>query len=107
MRERAAQLATQFADINRELDAFADRCAADEWRHVTAAEQWPVGVVPRHIARSFAVYPGFIERVATGQPMPAQYNRDDIHRGNAEQAMELADSPMEETLALLQRHGDI
>jgi hypothetical protein len=73
---------------------------------VTAAEQWPVGVVLRHIARSFEVYPGFIQRVANGQPMPAQYNWDDIHRSNAEQAIAWANAPQEETRALLRRHGD-
>jgi hypothetical protein len=104
--ERAAHLAIRFADINQELDAFAEQCSADEWRRVTAAEQWPVGVVLRHIARSFAVYPSFIERVVRGQPMPALYNWEDIHRSNAEQAKEWADSPKEETLALLRQHGD-
>ncbi len=68
------------------------------------AEQWQVGVVCRHIARSLEVYPAIIRRLVSGEPLPGQYNWDDIHRSNAEQAKEWADGSKEEARDLLRRH---
>lgn len=104
MSERAAHLAEAFDEVNGGVIAFAERCSAEEWRRITDAEQWQVGVVCRHIARSLEVYPGIIRRLVSDEPPPAQYNWDDIHRSNAEQAKEWADGSKDEAIKLLQTH---
>ncbi len=105
MSERAARLAEAFEKVNGEVVAFAERCSTEEWRRITDAEQWPVGVVCRHIARSLEVYPTIIRRLVSGEPPPTHYNWDDIHRSNAEQAKEWADGSKEEASKLLLRHS--
>ncbi len=106
MSERAERLAAQFEEVNQELIAFVGDCSAAQWRLVTEAEQWSVGVVLRHVARSFEVYPALIERVASGKSLPAHYTWDDIHRSNAEQAIAWADCTKDETRALLREQGN-
>ncbi|MCA1670018.1 MAG: DinB family protein [Thermomicrobia bacterium] len=105
MSERAARLAEAFEEVNGEVVALAEQCSAAEWRQITDAEQWQVGVVCRHIARSLEVYPAIIRRLVSGEPPPTQYNWDDIHRSNAEQAKEWADGSKEETSKLLHVHS--
>ena len=104
--DRAAALAARVDAVNDEVIAFAQRCSREEWRRTTTDEQWPVGVVCRHIARSFEVYPAIIRRQVSGEPPPAGYTWDDIHRSNAQQAQEWAEGTQEEAVALLRRHGD-
>ncbi len=60
MSERAERLAAQFEEINQDLIAFTGHCSGEQWRLITRAEQWQVGVVVRHVARSFEVYPTLI-----------------------------------------------
>ena len=106
MSERATRLAEEFEEVNGEVVAFADCCSAEEWRRITDAEQWQVGVVCRHIARSLEVYPAILRRMASGEPPSGQYNWDDIHRSNAAQAIEWADASKDEALNLLRIHAD-
>lgn len=105
MSERAARLAEQLEEVNGEVIAFADGCSAEEWRRITNDEQWQVGVVCRHIARSLEVYPAIIRRLASGESPPGQYNWNDIHRSNAEQAKEWANGSQDETVTLLRFHA--
>ena len=105
MSERAARLAETFEEVNGDVIAFADGCSAEEWHLVTNDEQWQVGVVCRHIARSLEVYPAILRRMASGEPPPGEYNWDDIHRSNAEQAKEWANGSKNEALDVLRRHA--
>lgn len=105
MSERAVRLAEELEGANREVIAFAERCSVEDWHRITSEEQWQVGVVCRHIARSLEVYPAIIGRLVSGESPPGQYNWDDIHRSNAEQAKEWADGGKDEAIRLLQTHG--
>ncbi len=90
MSKRAETLAARVDEIVGEAVMFAKQCSAEQWRLISNDEQWQVGVVCRHIARSLEVYPAIIRRIVSGEPPPEQYNWDDIHRSNAEQAKEWA-----------------
>ena len=104
MSERAEALAGRVEEIGGEIIAFAEHCSAEEWRQITDAERWQVGVVCRHIARSLEVYPGIIRRLVSGEALPGEYNWDDIHRSNAEQAREWADGSQDEAITLVRLH---
>lgn len=106
MSERAEALAAQVEAIGGAIIAFAEQCSVEEWRRITDAEQWQVGVVCRHIARSLEVYPAIIRRLVSGEAPPGNYNWDDIHRSNAEQAKEWADGSQDVAIALLQSHSN-
>ncbi|MHB8646429.1 MAG: DinB family protein [Thermomicrobiales bacterium] len=104
MSERAEMLTARVEKVGDEVMIFVEHCSMEQWCLMTHDEQWQVGVVCRHIARSFEVYPTIIGRLVSGDAPPRQYNWDDIHRSNAEQAKEWADGSKEETLDLLRRH---
>lgn len=104
--QRAEVLAARIEEISGEVIASAEQCSAEEWRRITDAERWQVGVVCRHIARSWEVYPGIIRRLVSGEPPPSQYNWDDIHRSNAEQAKEWADDSKDKALILLRTYAN-
>lgn len=104
MSERAETVAARVEEIVGEVVTLAEQCSVEQWRRITDAERWQVGVVCRHIARSLEVYPAIIRRLVAGEPPPGHYTWDDIHRSNAEQAKEWADSSKDETITLLQIH---
>jgi hypothetical protein len=70
MGERAEALAGRVEEIGGEVIALAEQCSAEEWYRVTDAEQWQIGVVCRHIARSLEVYPAIIRRLVSGEALP-------------------------------------
>lgn len=105
MGARAEQMAKKFeascSEANRVVEGLSDA----DWKKVTTAEKWPVGVVAHHIAQGHANISGLIEVVAKGQPAP-QLTMDMIHANNAKHAKEQAHVTKAETLALLRANGD-
>lgn len=53
--ERADLLATQLRQVSDTVITFVESCSEAQWRTITQAEQWPVCVVCRHIARALEV----------------------------------------------------
>jgi len=104
--ERAEMLATQLRQVSDAVVRFIAVCSDEQWRMITQAEQWPVCVVCRHIARALEVQPQVFRRAASGQSLPSGYTWEDIHRSNAEQAREWAKISKEETLLPLRRYAD-
>ncbi len=106
MSERTEELATRLRQVSDEIITFTVECSDEQWRTVSQAEQWPVCVVCRHIARALEMQPQVIRRAVSGQPLPSGYTWEDIHRSNAEQARDWAQISKEETLIPLRRHAD-
>jgi len=106
MREQAVELATRLRQLSDDVVAFTVECSDEQWRTITRAEQWPVCVVCRHIARALEMQPQVIRQAASGQPLPSGYTWDDIHCSNAEQARDWAQISKEETLIPLRHHAD-
>ena len=92
-------LAKKFEAKVAEATAAVERLTEADWRKVTSAEKWPVGVVAHHIAVSHALFAGVIKGLAEGKPGP-NIPMDTIHAMNARHAEEHAACTKPDTLAL-------
>ena len=105
MGARAEELAKKFETSCGEMNRVVEGLSDADWKKVTTAEKWPVGVVTHHVAEGHTGISGLIQVVAKGQPGP-QLTMDMIHANNAKHAQEKADVSKTETLALLRASGD-
>ena len=82
MGKRSEELAKKFdtscGEMNKTVEALSDA----EWKKVTSAEKWPVGVVAHHVALVHEGISELVQLVAKGQPLPT-LTMDMIHAGNA------------------------
>jgi len=70
-----------------------------DWKKVTAAEKWSVGVTAHHVAASHEVVSGLIKTVAAGQSVP-NLTLDMLHAMNAKHAQGHAGCTRSETIAM-------
>jgi hypothetical protein len=99
MGARGETFAKQFEAKAQEVTAAIERLSDADWKRVTAAEKWPVGVVAHHVASSHQGICGLIKMLADGKPGP-NIPMDAIHAGNAKHAQEFANVTKADTLAL-------
>lgn len=99
MGARAEALAKKFEAKAAEATTVLERLTEAEWRTVTSAEQWPVGVVAHHIAVSHELIAGLVKGLADGKPGP-DIPMETIHAMNARHAQEHAACTKADTLAL-------
>ena len=104
MATRAEELAKKFDESCREMNRVVEGLSDADWKKVTSAEKWPVGVVAHHAAEAHAGIAGLVEKVAKAQPLPG-LTMDMIHANNARHAKEQAHVTKAETLALLKANG--
>jgi hypothetical protein len=104
MGARAEAMAGKFDDRYRELSKLVEKLSDTDWKKVTAAEKWPVGVVAHHLAMAYGSVADLVRVVAAGQAVPPR-TMDMIHEGNAKHAKEHANAGKAETLALLKANG--
>ena len=104
MGARAEELARKFDESCREMNRVVEGLSDADWKKVTSAETWPVGVVAHHVALAHEGISGLVQLVATGQPMPG-LTMDMIHANNATHAKEQANVGKAETVALLKANG--
>lgn len=104
MRQRAMDLATQFSAFHEEWIAFVTNCPDEGWRKASPEEQWPVGVVSRHVATShFGVAP-LARRMVAGEPLP-ELTSESIDQMNARHAANHAQCTRDEVLKALRENG--
>jgi hypothetical protein len=70
MGERTTGLAERFKAFNNEMIAFVENCSDEKWRTVCPGEQWPVGVVARHVAASHYGALGLAKAIVAGEKLP-------------------------------------
>jgi hypothetical protein len=99
MGARGENLAKQFEAKAAEATGVLEKLSDADWKKVTSAEKWPVGVTAHHFAGSHEYIAELIKTVASGQAGPAM-KMDDIHAGNAKHAQEQANCTKAETVAL-------
>ena len=99
MASRGKDLAKQFEAKASEATAVLERLSDADWKKVTTAEKWAVGVTAHHIAASHELIAGIIKTIAAGQPGP-NIPMDAIHEMNAKHAQDHATCTKAETLAL-------
>jgi hypothetical protein len=99
MGARGETFAKQFEAKAQEVTGVIERLSEAEWKKVTAAEKWSVGVVAHHIASSHQGLSGVVKMLADGKGGPS-IAMDMIHAGNAKHAQEFANVSKADTLAL-------
>lgn len=98
MGARAETLAKQFEAKAAEMTAAIEKLSDADWKRVTAAEKWSVGVTAHHVAVSHEVIAGIIKTVAGGQSLP-HFTMAMLDEMNAKHATEHAGCTKAETLA--------
>ena len=102
MRARSEALAKQFEAKVQEVVAVLERLSAVDWKKVTAAELWTVGVTAHHLASAFEPVAGIVTAIASGQSR-GHFTRAMLDEMNARHAQEHANCTRVETIALLKR----
>ena len=102
MAAKSEALATRFETKVREAAAVIETLSDGDWKKVTAAEQWPVGVTAHHLAGAFEPVAGIVTAIASGNP-PGGFSMADLHAMNARHAQEHAGCTKAETLTLLRK----
>src|SRR5689334_13660191 len=82
MGAKSEALAKQFEAKVQEATSVLEKLGDADWKKVTEAEKWSVGVTAHHVATSHAGIAGLIKSVASGQHK-ASITMDDLHAMNA------------------------
>jgi hypothetical protein len=101
MRAKGEVLAKQFETKVREAMATLEKLSDGDWKKVTEAEKWPVGVTAHHLAGALEPVSKMVKAVATGQSreIPSAM----IDEMNARHAKEQANCTKAETIELLRK----
>ena len=70
MGARSDTLAKQFEAKAGEFTAVVEKLSDADWKKVTTAEKWPVGVTAHHVAGAHEAIAGIMKTVASGQALP-------------------------------------
>jgi hypothetical protein len=104
MGARGETLATQFEAKADEATAAVGRLSDADWKKITTAEKWSVGVVAHHIATGHAAIAGLLKTLADGK-LGAAIPIDTLHAMNAKHAQDFAGCTKAETVALLKQNA--
>lgn len=98
-------LAERFAAFNQQLITFVEQCSPNDWRKVTQAEKWAVGVTAHHIGATHYPLLDWVQMFVEGRPLPpiTMAMVDELNRQHAETH---ADCTPAEVLEILKRDGD-
>ena len=96
----ADSLAESFNALNADLLEFVQSCSDADWRKVTDAEGWPVGVTARHIAVAHYPVIEWVQMLVQGDPLPP-VTMATVDQINAQHAAEHPHCTREEVVALL------
>jgi hypothetical protein len=102
MSARAEALAKQFESKAAELAAVIEKLSDADWKKVTAAEKWSVGVTAHHVAGAHEPISNIVKTVASGQSLP-NFTMDMLNASNAQHAKDFANCTKAETLDLHRR----
>ena len=91
------------AKVNEATAAIENISDAD-WKKVTSAEKWPVGVVAYHIAWGHEVIGGLVKATASSQSMPSLTHAG-LNEMNAKNAQDWAGRGKAETVALHKKNA--
>ena len=99
MSARAESLAKQFEAKAAEMTAVVAKLSDADWKKITSAEKWPVGVTAHHLARGHEGILGIVKPIAAGKSIP-NFTTAMLDDMNATHAREHAGCTKAETLAL-------
>ncbi|NJD61163.1 MAG: DinB family protein [Deltaproteobacteria bacterium] len=104
MSQRAIDLAERFKTFNNEWIEFVTNCSDENWKKVCPGEQWPVGVVARHVAASHYGALDLAKMMVTGEKLP-DLTQEVIDRMNYKHAEKHRHCTRDDVLELLREHG--
>ena len=102
MGARNEALATQFEAKAQEAVAVLEQLSAADWKKVTEAERWTVGVTAHHLAGALEAVAGLVTAIVAGQSR-GLFTRAMLDEMNARHAQEHANCTKADTVALLKR----
>ena len=99
MGARGETLAKQFEAKAQEATTVFEKLSDTDWKKVTSAEKWSVGVTAHHIASAHQGISGIMKSLADGKGGP-NIPMEGLHQMNAQHAKEFASCTKAETLDL-------
>ena len=102
MGTKSEALATQVEAKAREASATLEKLSDTDWKKVTEAENWAVGVTAHHLAGGLEVVSGIITGIVAGKS-PDNFTMGMLDQMNAQHAKEHANCTKAETAALLKK----
>jgi Mycothiol maleylpyruvate isomerase N-terminal domain len=102
MGAKSEALAKQFEAKAQEAVAILEKLSDADWKKVTEAEKWTVGVTAHHLARALEAVAGIVTGIVSGQSR-GNFTRAMLDEMNAQHAKEHANCTRAETIALLQK----
>jgi hypothetical protein len=106
MGAKGEALARQFEAKAQDAVAVVEKLSDADWKKVTAAEKWTVGVTAHHLAGAFEPVAGIITAIVSGQ-LPGGFSRVMLDERNAQHAREHANCTKAETIALLKKGAPV
>lgn len=103
MGAKTEELARQVDGKARDAVATLERLGDADWKKVTAAERWTVGVTAHHLAGGLEAVAGLVTGLVSGGPSRGAFTRAMLDGLNARHAKEHADCTRAETLALFRK----
>ena len=104
MGAKTEALAKQFETKAQDATAAIEKLSDQDWKKVTAAEKWPVGVVVHHVAEGHAGIANIVKAVAAAQSLP-NFTMGMLDEMNAKHAKDFASCTKAETLALHKKNA--
>jgi hypothetical protein len=102
MGTRSEALAKQFEAKVQEAVAVIEKLSDADWKKVTEAEHWTVGVTAHHLASAFEPVAGIVTAI-TSEQSRGNFTRAMLDEMNARHAQEHANCTKAETIALFTR----
>ena len=99
MAAKGEALANEFEAKAKEATAVLEKLSDSDWKKVTDAEKWSVGVTAHHVAQSHEGIANIIKAVVGGQSM-GNFTMDMLNEMNAKHAKDFASCTKAETLDL-------
>ena len=99
MGAKTATLAKQFEAKAQDALTTLERLSDADWRKVTDAEKWSVGVTAHHLAGALNVVPQVVEAIVAGRPLDG-FRLGSIDEFNAQHAKDYANCTKPETIEL-------
>jgi uncharacterized protein (TIGR03083 family) len=103
MGAKTEALARQFEDKARDAVATLEKLGDADWKKVTAAEKWTVGVTAHHLAGGLEAVAGFVSAIVSGGPSRGNFTRAMLDEMNAQHVKEHAHCTRSETIALFRK----
>src|SRR5262245_50176117 len=97
---KAESLASRFEAKVREAEGALQRLSDADWKKMTGAEKWSVGVTAHHMAGALEPISQMIRALASGQPIEG-FSMERLDAMNAQHARDFAACTKAETIELL------